>query len=842
MLIGCVLALWWCFAAGFPPASAQGSLAEMIQILDGFRVDAVHTVDPSQGSWVAMCFDDQGRIYASDQGDRLFRIAPSPTGSDTPSRVEVVSDQWGNSQGMTFFQGNLFLIQHGKRSDPNDPNDTNRRPDALLKIRDTDGDDRLDTAEQLIVFPRVQGDAENWVEHSLHAVIPSPDEKSLYIISGDRNGIPCERSRAPKHWNRDSWDFPFTDQPYSGGWVLKTDLDGGNPEIRCVGLRNGYDIAFNRVGDLFTYDSDLENDLGLPNYRPTAIRHVLSGTECGWGGRAGEMLWSWTPDWEDVQPPLKNIGPGSPTGICFGYGAKFPARYQNALFACDWSYGRMFAVHLTPNGASYSAEPEAFLSAQGLPIADVAVSPTDGALYFLTGGRGTRSAIYRVTYVGSESTAPVSDEGLADDEHAKQRHLRTSLERFHGKEDPQAVEFVWPYLNHPDRAIRAAARAALESQPVAAWQAKALAETEPRQGLQSLLALSRCTSRQPAIQPKLLAALSKWDLASLPPEERRWYLRVLTVSASRHGRFEPAVAASLIAKAEALLPSNDRVVNEEAVALCVGLGSTSIIAPCLDLFRASRTQAEQVLYMKALTSEYLAPHWTPEQKSRWIEATLDKVPHWKGGFTARARRDEYLNRALQRLTESERESFKEEIAEALKPQAILPKVDRPFVRAWTSQDLEGSLDEQLKRPRDLGRGRQLFAEAACIVCHSYQGEGGLGGPDLTSVSGRYTPKDLLENTLYPSRVINEQYGMRLYLMNDGKVITGRTVNMAGDTIMVATNPNDPGGSEVRFKTQELERTTASHVSFMPEGLLNTLTREEIFDLLAYLLQRPSSPR
>ncbi|MBM3965648.1 MAG: hypothetical protein FJ308_11380 [Planctomycetes bacterium] len=327
-------------------AQEQATPAEAIRVRDGFWVDRIYSVPKDQGSWVAMCFDDRGRIYASDQGPRLFRITPAEEGTERESLVEVVSDRWGFSQGMSFINGALYLIQHGDRSDEN------FRPDVLLRIIDTDGDDKLDTAERLIEFPHVRDDAANWVEHSLHAVIPGPDGRSIYIVSGDRNGLPCEKGRVPKHWNRDSWDFQYTEQPYSGGWVMRADLDGKNAEYLCIGLRNCYDLAFNRDGDLFTYDSDLENDFGLPNYRPTAIRQILSGTDCGWGGRAGEMLWSWTSAWEDIQPPLKNIGPGSPTGICFGYGAKFPARYQQALFACDWSYGRMFTVHLTPLGAS----------------------------------------------------------------------------------------------------------------------------------------------------------------------------------------------------------------------------------------------------------------------------------------------------------------------------------------------------------------------------------------------------------------------------------------------------------------------------------------------------------
>ena len=46
---------------------------------------------------------------------------------------------------------------------------------------------------------------------------------------------------------------------------------------------------------------------------------------------------------------MVNIGPGSPTGVTFGTGAKFPAKYQDALFIADWSFGKLYAIHLTPD-------------------------------------------------------------------------------------------------------------------------------------------------------------------------------------------------------------------------------------------------------------------------------------------------------------------------------------------------------------------------------------------------------------------------------------------------------------------------------------------------------------
>ena len=811
-------------------AADEATPAAAIHVHEGFAVERVHSVPRDQGSWVAMCFDEQGRIYASDQGMRLFRITPQPPGSTEQATVELVSDQWGFSQGMAFIQGRLYLIQHGDRAEENP------RPDRLLRISDTDGDDNLDSAETLHEFPRVTGDASNWVEHSLHAVVPGPDGRSIFIISGDRNGLPCSQGCTPKHWNRDSWEHGFTAEPYSGGWVVKADLDGQNMEYVCMGLRNCYDMAFNHHGDLFTYDSDLENDIGLPNYRPTAIRQILSGGDNGWGGRAGEMLWSWTPTWEDIQPPLKNIGPGSPTGVCFGYGARFPARYQQALFACDWSYGRMFAVHLHPKGGSYTADPEPFLSAQGLPIADVAVSPADGALYFVIGGRGTQSGLYRVVYTGSESTTPAADEPL-DEATAAAQSLRRRLERFHGRADPAAVAEAWPALGHDDRAIRAAARAAIEWQPVAEWRERALEETDPRTALQAILALARSTDRDATVQPALLTALERFDFPSLSPDEQCWYLRILTVSGVRHGRYPADVAARLLARIEPVLPSRDTRVNEEIVALAAALQSSTFQVTTLDLLENSRTQEEQVLYTQALVSSAASTAWTPDLRERFFALAMERVPQWKGGFTARSVRDRILHGVVSLLTDAQRQSYAERIATAMQPPPALPTITRPFVRHWQMDDLVPELESGLSEPRDLERGRRLFTATSCVVCHSFQGEGGMGGPELTTAGSRYSPRDLLENILLPSKVINEQYGLLIYTKTDGTTLTGRTVNMAGDMLMVATNPNDPGGSEVRFTLGELESTTPSKVSLMPEGLLDTLTRDEVLDLLAYLRTR-----
>ena len=216
-----------------------------------------------------------------------------------------------------------------------------------------------------------------------------------------------DASQPPRNWGEDQllprqWDANGHARGIlaPGGWVAKTDPDGKTWEMVSIGFRNSYDMAFNADGELFVYDADMEWDFGMPWYRPTRVVHATGGSEFGWRSGTGK----WPSYYVDSLPPMVEIGPGSPVGVTFGYGAKFPAKYQKALFICDWTFGTMYAIHAEPSGSTYKATKEEFLSRTPLPLTDNAVGP-DGALYFTIGGRGTQSELYRVTYAGPEPTA-----------------------------------------------------------------------------------------------------------------------------------------------------------------------------------------------------------------------------------------------------------------------------------------------------------------------------------------------------------------------------------------------------------------------------------------------------
>ena len=118
---------------------------------------------------------------------------------------------------------------------------------------------------------------------------------------------------------------------------------------------------------------------------------------------------SWArPDYYiDTVDILYPIGRGSPTGVTCYRHDQFPEHYRGGIFACDWTFGKVYYCPLTPDGATYKTKPEVFLEAvgaNGFDPTDIVVAP-DGSLYISMGGRKTRGAVFRVEYVGDGKTA-----------------------------------------------------------------------------------------------------------------------------------------------------------------------------------------------------------------------------------------------------------------------------------------------------------------------------------------------------------------------------------------------------------------------------------------------------
>jgi putative heme-binding domain-containing protein len=836
---------------------AKATPAERIKVAKDFKIELLYSVPTSQGSWVSMCVDPQNRLIASDQGSAgLFRITPPAIGGNpADTKVEKLPAKISGAQGLLCAFDSLYVVVNGKGAGGN----------GLYRVRPSVKGGEFDSVEQL---RSINGSG----EHGPHAVLLSPDGKSLFVVCGNSTKLTrLSGSYLPKLWGEDRL-FPLVVQ-FGGvtrpaGHIYKVDPDGKDWQLWCAGFRNEYDAAFNRHGDLFTFDSDMEYDMNQPWYRPTRVCMAVSGGDFGFRNGSDNS----PPRHPDTLPAIYDIGPGSPTGVCFGYGAKFPTKYQEALYICDWSYGRMFALHLTPDGSSYKAQAEEFMTGTPLPLTDLVVNPGDGALYFAIGGRNAQSGLYRVTYVGKESTAP----SKGDNAGAEQRGLRHKLEAFHSTADPAAVDTAWPYLGHEDRYIRFAARTALEHQDVKQWQTRALRETEPAAAINALLALSRAVGKDPLTHPRnetaapggdtkqppmgkgkgkggeftaplgdaypipgvemkaqILVALERIEWNKLSNSQRSDLLRVYTIVFTRLGSPDRLDRNRLIKRFDALFPGQTFEVNADLCQLLVYLEAPGVADKALKLMAAAPSQEEQIDYAKSLAR--LETGWTPALRLEYLK-WFAKAAKFKGGQTLQQAINNIRQTAMAQLTAREQQEYAPLLAAAKSAEPAANVKPRPFVKQWTVAELTPLVENGLKK-RDFDKGRELFGAAKCFACHRYDNEGGTwAAPDLTLVSGRYNVRDLLESIIEPSKVISDQFASTTFTMKDGRVVVGRVVNMQGNTMRVMTDMLNPS-SLTSLNGSGVESMQLSNVSPMPNGLLDSFREEEIIDLMAYLLSR-----
>ncbi len=796
---------------------ALATAAESLQLLPGFKAELLRSAQPDEGTWVCLTIDNKGRLIISpqernsDTDGGMLRVALDEIGHI--KKLEPLNTPVGAAMGLLYAFDSLYVSGQG-------PNGI-----GLYRLRDTRGNDQFDEVEFLKKF---EGGAN---EHGEHAILLGPDKK-LYLINGNNTRPPegvlsdsphrnyQEDHLLPRIMDPVATFFDKLKVPY--GYVARTDAEGKKWEIICGGLRNSYDFDFNTDGEMITYDSDMEWDIGLPWYRPTRITHLVSGGEYGF--REGTTKWpAWYPD---SLPGTLDIGLGSPTGLKFGTRSQFPPRYKKALFAMDWAYGRILAVHLTPQGATYTATSESFLSGKPLPVTDLEFG-SDGAMYFIIGGRGTQSGLYRVTYAGPRvAELPDANVAQAESEGKTARALRHKLESFHGRPDPSAIDFLWPHLNSADRWIRYAARIALERQDVSLWKNRALRETHLEASLTALLALVRQGDR--SLQTEILASLGRWSPDQLAESQKLEALRILALSFIRQGKPEADAVNDIIEILEAQYPASSDLLNRELSSLLAYLDAPHLVAKTIPLLDSARSHEQQTYYAFALRN--VMQGWTHTQRETYFNWFNRAQQEYTGGNSFSKFLMKIKQEAVAALPEPERKALATLLE--TKPVKSAPvDAQRPFVKEWTMNDLLPLLD-QVGQNRSMTKGKAAFVAAQCQTCHRFGNDGGSVGPDITAAASRFSRRDLLDSILLPSKVVSDQYRNFTITKRDGGEITGLLVEETLTKVVVMANALTK--EQVEISKTDIVKRAASQLSPMPEGLLNTLTQDEILDLIAYI--------
>ena len=91
----------------------------------------------------------------------------------------------------------------------------------------------------------------------------------------------------------------------------------------------------------------------------------------------------------------------------------------------------------------------------------------------------------------------------------------------------------------------------------------------------------------------------------------------------------------------------------------------------------------------------------------------------------------------------------------------------------------------------------------------------------------------METLIDPDKEISDQYQATLFELDNGKMVSGRVANLSNDTYMIQENMISPG-KLTRINRKNIVDSVPSKVSPMPGGLLDSFTKEEILDLMAYL--------
>ena len=777
---------------------------------DGFHVEAAAE---GIGSLVALARGDARDLFVSVEGGPILRLRDAD-GDGRYDDTETFCGEVAGCHGLCWSKGSLFA--------------TGKGPDGAGLYRITPRGAGAKTnggakPNEIVCLGTFSGEGN---EHGVHGVVEGPDGR-LYLAVGNHHQIDKPWSAdSPYRWHYEGSLLPTYGDPGGhavgirspGGTVVSVDREGKDWRVMAGGFRNHYDLAFDASGELFTVDSDMEWDVGLPWYRPVAALHVIPGGEYGW--RTGSGCWPRTH--ADALPSAADLGRGSPTGTVFYLGKRFPARWRGALLCGDWSQGQILAIHLDPKDSTYVGKVETLLSGHPLNVTDLEVD-ADGALLFTTGGRGTHGGVYRLAYDGPADAGSAAGGAAGDGAPSR----REGFDWLFAKSDPLAA------LQSNDRFARFAAARALERKGKVGIRA-ALALDDDRAVADGLVAMARALFAAPdrADWNEAFSRALGILKAKGTGEARLSALRALELLAIAPVEPDPKKIADAKKTLLANFPCGDRAADRGLAILLAHFAPDGAIEKLLAQMEGEGSRAEGI--HMAYSLRCIRAGWTSDQKLRlfrWVrEAERSSGGASYGGYLID------IVKAMEPL-------FTKEEWEAARALVGAAPVAAPAVVALAGgepKDFDrtlGFLDGALHSPRrDPAEGAILFG-SLCSKCHLYGSEGGRGGPELTTIGARFSIEDQLDAILHPSRVISSQYQSFVVWKKSGEVVNG--VRLADDPKHVLLLLGD--GSRADIPRAEISEAEVSPLSTMPEGLLDSLTLEQTADLFAFLNVRGPAP-
>lgn len=453
------------------------------------------------------------------------------------------------------------------------------------------------------------------------------------------------------------------------------------------------------------------------------------------------------------------------------------------------------------------------------------------------------AAIYVVGQHGSDRAKAIAARGLSDDSPFVRRRAAEALLRMG---DPAFAETgaLYSLLGDADRFVRWAGRVALEATPRSAWADRVLQEDDPLASATGLLALVRTHERPIQLEPVLETALSKLRRDDLDGEAELALLRAFHLACLE---LETGCRQSLRDQLYDIVaprfPQADERLNREYAITMAYANRSGAVAAILDAMPAGDENRElQIHYVYAL--RVITDGWSPDQKQRLV-SWFRRAKDWRGGASFAGFINRLFESSLEFFDSDEREAAYQAIPEfaPVDDEQLLASLRRreghvqPNVFArrrgstlYSTQEIfEYMMYDPMTTVADPEAGAAVFEEA-CSKCHRFGEVGRDLGPDLTTVANRFTRKDLLEATLWPSREISDQYaGWRVETKDD--VLSAMVASEDDDSVtLLIPDLEQP----VTIPRSSIVDMRESEVSIMPEGSLDEFDIRQVAGLFRYL--------
>ncbi len=821
---------------------ASQALAGMPKVLDSQLELALVAQQPQIVTPTAIACDDRGRLYVLESHTH-FR-PPDYSGPAT-DRVRLFADRNGDggfdapcdyASGFVHAMG-IALGDRGEvyvacRND-------------LYVLHDLDADEVADSRAVLV---RLETEG-NYPHNGLSGIALGPAGE-LYIGLGENLGAPYRLVGA---------DGSSCDGGGEGGSIYRCRADGSQLRRVATGFWNTFALCFDAFGSLFAVDND-------PDSRPPCrLLHIVEGGDYGYRYRNGRKglhpFTAWNGEILGTLPMVCGTGE-APSGVLAYESDGLGEPYVGSLLITSWGDHRIDSAELTPRGASYGARLHPIVQGdENFRPVGICTGP-DGAVYFTDWvlkdytlhGQGRVWRLRRKSMQAAVRPVAALSKG-SNDFRQRTSQPAVRLAQFEKWESADACElFAALPSDHTDPFLFSAIVNALARNVNADQLEQHLADADPLRRLASLLALRRRTD-SPS-RDVMVRCLRDAD-------ERVRFATIQWISDDRRIDLAGALEETVPSQAtpltfQAYLAAREQLESVPRSASDEGSGDQYALAVLWNeradsalraMALAAVPPAHPALTHERLTALLADPEERLAREAVWTlrdaprielaSALVDLTADENRGLSLRAD----AVHALAALAASHPPA-----AERLKQLADddghpLSRCAQDVVRARPQPSLDATpadtdaLKRQLlaaQHVADAENGRRVFFQpngVGCHKCHRVNGRGGEAGPDLSKVGTQLTPERLIESILDPSREQSPSFVTWNVVLKDGRQLSGVITHRDAHGNITF---GDAQGDLRTLGSATIEQMAPSDKSIMPDRLVETLSADELRDLMAFL--------